>query len=613
LYEILSHAYFSIFKPAHMKLNLKIPKAKSFFGFLLICSFLIVHQSCTKINTDASAKLAFTDAEVTQKFFALPANASLAVKRAAAEMQKRNATSEFVAAFVKKNGYPLWDKATVVAGTGIATKANSSSATQEGDTLVVVPVLQDSSSTVKSFINITLSGEVSLAFYRGGDYSVYSYDDVPEDSINADKAAIQIMWLNYKVFGATKFIVNDDKLFMDGAAVYTGPHPRIIKIDPPTTPVLQGRFLMVQICNQIPTIQGCSCWHHDITQCTCTIPNCCWRQSCWYIYFPPYDDSPGGSGGGSGDPTGGGGGGSGGDFPCASSQGRTIGIADPCGGSNPPPVVPILPYVCNYQLTQHESDIFNQIDEEDAVANNNQNSECHGTNRTGNANFQGTKEHWLIQLDYVCKNSVYGEVEYAIPGASIANPANKGFADMVNTSNGNIFEIKPNNLAGVTNGMAEVENYVAKAILNCSSNLPFGTVWNKGTIYQPTYLPTATPDRYLEATLMAPGVVGYKYVNLSYNPSPSPVPIPSSVFDKLKQLIERLKANTANADRIIGEFMGENPDLVNGIKAAALSAGISIIVGTIIEDVLTAGAGILDDLASFALAYRIIRFAVKVA
>jgi hypothetical protein len=325
-----------------MKTQIRLPKARLLTASLLLFSFFIIHQSCTKADTLASTGHGLTDAAVTQKFFALPANASLAVKRAAAEMQKRNATSEFVAAFVKKNGYPLWDKATVVAGTGIATKANSSSATQEGDTLVVVPVLQDSSSTVKSFINITLSGEVSLAFYRGGDYSVYSYDDVPEDSINADKAAIQIMWLNYKVFGATKFIVNDDKLFMDGAAVYTGPHPRIIKIDPPTTPVLQGRFLMVQICNQIPTIQGCSCWHHDITQCSCTIPNCCWRQSCWYIYFPPYDDSPGGSGGGSGDPTGEGGGGTGGDFPCASSQGRTIGIADPCGGSsNPPPVVPL--------------------------------------------------------------------------------------------------------------------------------------------------------------------------------------------------------------------------------------------------------------------------------
>jgi hypothetical protein len=37
---------------------------------------------------------------------------------------------------------------------------------------------------------------------------------------------------------------------------------------------------------------------------------------------------------------------------------------------------------------------------------------------------------------------------------------------------------------------------------------------------------------------------------------------------------------------------------------------VAIIVGTILEDILTLGAGIADDIASFALAYKIIRFAL---
>ncbi len=37
----------------------------------------------------------------------------------------------------------------------------------------------------------------------------------------------------------------------------------------------------------------------------------------------------------------------------------------------------------------------------------------------------------------------------------------------------------------------------------------------------------------------------------------------------------------------------------------------AIIVGTILEDIITAGAGIADDWACFTLAYRIIRFAIK--
>jgi hypothetical protein len=61
--------------------------------------------------------------------------------------------------------------------------------------------------------------------------------------------------------------------------------------------------------------------------------------------------------------------------------------------------------------------------------------------------------------------------------------------------------------------------------------------------------------------------------------------------------------------RIISEYMNENPDLVNYLKGAAIGAAIGIIVGTIIEDFATLGGGIADDLASFTLAYKIVRFA----
>ena len=54
-----------------------------------------------------------------------------------------------------------------------------------------------------------------------------------------------------------------------------------------------------------------------------------------------------------------------------------------------------------------------------------------------------------------------------------------------------------------------------------------------------------------------------------------------------------------------------NSDLVAYIKGAAVGAGIAIVVGTILEDVITAGAGIADDWACFVIAYRIIRFAVR--
>ena len=55
--------------------------------------------------------------------------------------------------------------------------------------------------------------------------------------------------------------------------------------------------------------------------------------------------------------------------------------------------------------------------------------------------------------------------------------------------------------------------------------------------------------------------------------------------------------------------MQQNPDLVNYIKSAAVGAGVAVVVGTILEDFLTLGGGIADDLPCFILAYRIVRFA----
>lgn len=274
------------------------------------------------------------------------------------------------------------------------------------------------------------------------------------------------------------------------------------------------------------------------------------------------------------------------------------------------PNAPSTPYVCNYVMTAHEQSVFDDIDQEDNQADQeHENLDCKGTKRTGNYFFYGTTQHWIIQLDYVSREALFGEAEFKIPYASGNNPNQRGYADLVNLGNGNIFEIKPNNDAGLTSGANEVTNYVNKANQHCTSTLPTGVIWNKGTTYSTRYLPFGT-NKGLKVELKAPGVITYEEYNLP-TPVPDPIVVPTSVVEKFKHLIDRLKGNLGNADKIIAEYMQQNPDLVNYIKTAAIGAGIAIIVGTIIEDVLTAGAGIADDWACFVTAYRIIRFAIK--
>jgi len=54
----------------------------------------------------------------------------------------------------------------------------------------------------------------------------------------------------------------------------------------------------------------------------------------------------------------------------------------------------------------------------------------------------------------------------------------------------------------------------------------------------------------------------------------------------------------------------QNEDIANALRTAGTGLAAAIIVGTIIEDIATAGVGIGDDAASFALAYRIYQLAL---
>lgn len=208
------------------------------------------------------------------------------------------------------------------------------------------------------------------------------------------------------------------------------------------------------------------------------------------------------------------------------------------------------------------------------------------------------------------KNPIYGDVEYAIPNSSPSG--NRGYADIVNYQTKSIFEIKPNNNYGQTSGAVEVANYVTKANIYCNSTLPYVNMpWSTGNTYLPTLIPTSNPNVYLKAQLFQPGVIVYENIIVNA-PFPTPVLVPTSIVIKMKILLEKLKQNFQNADNIMAEFLDQNHELKEYIKGAAISAAVATIVGTFLEDFITAGAGIADDWGCFVLCYRIIRFAISI-
>ncbi len=266
----------------------------------------------------------------------------------------------------------------------------------------------------------------------------------------------------------------------------------------------------------------------------------------------------------------------------------------------------------DYQLTDRDREILEEIQREDDEADAAYlNNPCGSTLRYGNLAWKGPLEHVMIQIDYIYQNKMYGEREYKIPfsGSGGQKP---GYADIVNTLTNEIFEIKPDDPTRIAEGRAEVQNYVTKANLFCPIlNASISPIWRKGFGYQPRYINfPKNPTLSIVTKLQEPGVIVYDYV--SRNPATQPIVIPQDIADKLKRFLQEAAKNLngLTPEKIV-EFLQKNPEVVDYIKFAAVGAGVSIIVGTIVEDFLTAGVGVADDVQCFLLGYKLIRIAWK--
>lgn len=141
-------------------------------------------------------------------------------------MKKLNDSIGFVKDFVKKNGFPAWNK--YVLPTKDYNLSNRENSFTAGDSLFIVPIIEENANFVSSFIISYTSNPEKFELIKGKQYIYYTRETMQYDTINADKAALQIAWLNFKVFGYTKFFVNDSLLFQNQYG--TKPGQRRIKL-----------------------------------------------------------------------------------------------------------------------------------------------------------------------------------------------------------------------------------------------------------------------------------------------------------------------------------------------------------------------------------------------
>ncbi|HBL10040.1 MAG TPA: hypothetical protein DD379_01110 [Cyanobacteria bacterium UBA11162] len=234
---------------------------------------------------------------------------------------------------------------------------------------------------------------------------------------------------------------------------------------------------------------------------------------------------------------------------------------------------------------------------------------CRQTNR-----YPGNLEHEKIEQDYQQNVNSNSATEFSIPGSGPNGGI--GYADIVDLSTHAIYEIKT--FLGSPLGVIEANRYRQFAEQKCDPNVE----WQLGTQYPYRVIPLdAQRELVAQQYPQFPGVITYYTRQQQKQPQPDPVrfPVPVPVpqqeqqpvidrrtaLQQIADFVEQVIQSGENAERAALRFLTEHPK----IKYFLIGAAIIILVATLIQDLLTLGAGIADDPASFSIVWTLVRVA----
>lgn len=587
------------------------PLKKNYFLTVMVLVLLLLTNCRKELANYQNLSLA-DKAKIEDKFFKTNPNLNQELKALALDLQKKDSIYNFLPSFVKKNGYPVWDKVFYSTKGGKqpiiytnSTQSNETTTSSSG--VFLIPCVDEETNKVKSYL---------VAKKKNSDtYSYQLYNKEELNKVNVPDSVKSNVLNTKAVFGYFEKQINGFNSYdIDVPIKQTLSNINLNFVDEANNQTLTVNSLAPsqEICEETNRFY--------IEVVYDTTLGATYTERYLVIVQECYEAGGSGWDGGYGDPSYGGGGGgnngpgTGSGFPSYNpyypSDPFYYPWFNPCGcsggggggGISPPTLPP------TYQLTPADYQILNEIEAEDFNADNN-NSQCYGTGRSGNVRWPGVYPHWAIQFQYV-KSNLNAKREYSIPGSSING--NRGYADIVNLVTNEIFEIKPQ--SQVATGVAEVTTYVAKANENCSTLN--GGIWQKGYNY-PTHIffNPFEPAFPIKAELFEPGLIMYTYVDIQNNPITSPVFLPQNLADKVKNFVRDLARNPIDLEKKIIVFLKENRSSTAGLDLPTIlrTTAAVIIIGTIVEDIVTGGVGIADDWASFVIARNMIRIASKLS
>lgn len=251
--------------------------------------------SCQKEFSSETISNNYNKERIAQKFFG-GVTSDPSVMRVKNKLEEMNKNFEFVSDFAGKAGYPVWDK--VLKGKGKTIAEQFSANVNNGDTIIIIPVVLENTEYINAFIKAVLSDTtIILTYGLKANYIDYPFTN-SNTSTTGDKAeqyCLKFLVLERLVFGEEQFKLLDKRLFYR-----------------PGSDTTEHTKIEVKLADSSGNFQATFCTYIWVTWiCYCGNPNCEVNpafQTSVPLCFSFEDLGGGGVGGGYTFPSGGSGG-----------------------------------------------------------------------------------------------------------------------------------------------------------------------------------------------------------------------------------------------------------------------------------------------------------------
>ena len=169
---------------------------------------LLFYFSCSKLDSEISTPKSPTSIE---RFFNLPTSADPRVKAIAQSIREQERDHPFLNNFTKRTGWPVWDKVKIIDQSKISSARGSSGG---NSALVFIPFVQDSAITVNAVLAVRMNtADTSWRVLYASNYESFGFANTSDSTWNARDVFQFFAFFQHDIFGHTKFLIKDHRLF----------------------------------------------------------------------------------------------------------------------------------------------------------------------------------------------------------------------------------------------------------------------------------------------------------------------------------------------------------------------------------------------------------------